>query len=409
MKHLSIIAAAAIAVFASCEKWGRDDDKNNPYKPLELTTKSAGFVQKGNDFSVEFIDRIDAAATTDYIISPLSMQFLLGMVLDGAQGQTADEICKVLGYGQGEKEAVDQYCLSMLEQLPKLDKKTKLSIANALFADKGFPVLPAYKENAVKFYKAEIVNLDFSDGARSLKTINDWCSKNTGGMIPTVLDKLSPAIPLYLFNAMYFKGEWKEKFKKGDTTDEFFTDEGGTKTKLKMMNQTKNHAYMENDVYQAVSLAYGNSAFSMVVLLPKSGHKVVDVIASLKESGWDEIRSRMYTSEVNLWLPKFETKYSLRLNDILTAMGMPLAFDDLRADFSALSDHALYLKYVQQDAIIKVDEEGTEAAVVSHAGFGDMDAGPSPVVDFHADHPFLYLITEKSTGAILFAGKYSGK
>ena len=161
MKHLSItIATLAIVAFVSCEKIGGDNDKNNPYKPLELTTKSAEFVQKGNDFSVEFIDRIDAVAKSDYIISPLSMQFLLGMVLDGAQQQTADEICTVLGYGQGEKEAVDQYCLSMLEQLPNMDKKTKLTIANALFADKDMPVLdgaeacyPLYAAYAKACYK----------------------------------------------------------------------------------------------------------------------------------------------------------------------------------------------------------------------------------------------------------------
>ena len=277
MKHLSItIATLAIVAFVSCEKIGGDNDKNNPYKPLELTTKSAEFVQKGNDFSVEFIDRIDAVAKSDYIISPLSMQFLLGMVLDGAQQQTADEICTVLGYGQGEKEAVDQYCLSMLEQLPNMDKKTKLTIANALFADKDMPVLDAYKENAVKFYKAEIANLDFSNGASSLKTINDWCSKNTNGMIPKVLDNVTTDIPLYLFNAMYFKGEWKEKFKTSDTADETFTNEGGAQAKVKMMKHTKNHEYTENEVFQAVSLAYGNSAFSMVVLLPKTGHKVAD-------------------------------------------------------------------------------------------------------------------------------------
>lgn len=411
MKHLSflILALGIVAASASCEKIGGDNDKNNPYKPLELTTKSAEFVQKGNSFSIEFIDRINASANKDYIISPLSMQFLLGMVLDGAGGETSNEICSVLGYGQGEKDAVDQYCLSMLQQLPNMDKKTKLNIANALFADKSIPVLDSYKSVVSNYYLAEIANLDFSDGANTLKTINDWCSKNTNGMIPKVLDNVTTDIPLYLFNAMYFKGEWKEKFKKSETTEESFTNESGAKSKATMMKHTKSHEYMENDVFQAVNLAYGNTAFSMVALLPKTGYKISDVIASLKETGWDSVRGSMYTHEVNLWLPKFETTFSIRLNDVLSAMGMPLAFDDKNADFSALSNYPLYLDYVQQDAIIKVDEEGTEAAVVSHAGFGKMDAGPSPAVVFHADHPFLYLITEKSTGAILFAGRYSGK
>ena len=156
MKHLSFLISALgiVAASVSCEKIGGDNDKNNPYKPLELTTKSADFVQKGNTFSIEFIDYVNASAEKDYIISPLSMQFLLGMVLDGANGETADQICSVLGYGQGEKDAVDQYCLSMLQQLPNMDKKTKLNIANALFADKSLPVLDSYKSVVSNFYQA---------------------------------------------------------------------------------------------------------------------------------------------------------------------------------------------------------------------------------------------------------------
>lgn len=411
MKHLSFLIAALgiVAASVSCGKIGGDDEKNNPYKPLELTTKSAEFVQKGNTFSIDFIDHINSSATKDYIISPLSMQFLLGMVLDGANGETADQICSVLGYGQGEKDAVDQYCLSMLQQLPNMDKKTKLNIANALFAHKSLPILDSYKSVVSNYYQAEIANLDFEDSANTLKTINDWCSRNTNGMIPKVLDNITTDIPLYLFNAMYFKGEWKEKFKKNDTAEETFTNESGAKSRVKMMKHTKSNEYMENDVFQAVNLAYGNTAFSMVALLPKTGYKIADVIASLKETGWEDVRDYMYSHEVDLWLPKFETTYSIKLNDVLANMGMPLAFDKEKADFSALSSVPLYLNYAQQDAIIKVDEEGTEAAVVSHAAFGVTDAGPSPAVIFHADHPFLYLITEKSTGAILFAGRYSGK
>ena len=175
-----------------------------------------------------------------------------------------------------------------------------------------------------------------------------------------------------------------------------------------MMKQSKNLNYAENDIFQAVNIPYGNQAFSMVALLPKPGYKVADVIAALKGEGWNQLLAELNTHSVDLWLPKFETKYRIKLNEILSAMGMPLAFDGGLADFSALSSYPLYLRYVQQDAIIKVDEEGTEAVVVSHAGFAKNSAGPNPPAVFHADHPFLYLITENSTGAILFAGKYSG-
>ena len=143
---------------------------------------------------------------------------------------------------------------------------------------------------------------------------------------------------------------------------------------------------------------------------------IPDIIGEIKKADWNSLRKGMGISEVDLWLPRFETKFGIKLNDILTAMGMPRVFDDTRADFSAMSPDALCLSFVRQDAAIKVDEEGSEAAAVSSAGVFATSAGPTPHAVFHADHPFLYLIhadhpflyliTEASTGAVLFAGRY---
>ena len=411
MHKLTVLAAlSALTLFSvSCNKTGADE-KNNPYKPLELSTKSAEFVRKGNTFSFNFLERINASTDKDYVISPLSMQFLLGMILDGARGETADEICSVLGYGAGDVNAVNEYCLSMLQQLPSMDKKTTLNIANAIFVDDGWPLLDSYKSTVGQYYKAEVSNLDFSDASASLNAINGWCDKQTNGMIPKVLDEVSTDMLAYLLNAMYFKSQWKEKFEKSATSDETFTDESGAERTVKMMKQNKNYDYSENDIYKAVRMPYGNGVFSMFVFLPMDGYVLSDVIASLKASSWDEVRHEMFSCDVDLRLPKFETKFHVKLNDILSEMGMPLSFDKEKADFKAMSDYALCLSFVQQDAVIKVDEEGAEAAVVSSAGMiKETAVGPGAHVVFHADHPFLYLIAESSTGAILFAGRYSGK
>ena len=406
---LLVAAAALLTISLSCEKLNGDDPKNNPYKKLNLTTKSAEFARQGNTFAFDFIDRINTAEEGDFIISPLSMQFRLGMILDGAQNETADEICKVLGYGAGEVDAVNKYCLSMLEQLPSLDKKTKLSIANAIFVNKWYDLKDSYKSTVGKYYKAEVANLDFSDGAGALKTINGWCSKQTNGMIPKVLDKVTADMLAYLFNAMYFKSQWKEKFPKGNTANETFTAENGSAKKVPMMKTGEWFRYQDNDDFRVVRLPYGNGAFNMMVILPQTGKTVSDVTRALKTTDWNEFLQIMVHCDVDLWLPKFETKYSKKLNDILSDMGMPSAFSAINADFKAMSDDALCLSFVKQDAVIKVDEEGTEAAVVSSAGMEYTSAGPGEHIVFHADHPFLYLITESSTGAILFAGKYSGK
>ena len=408
MNKIAILAAAA-ALLLSCGK-PSDDGKDNPYKALDLSTKSAEFVKKGESFTFNYIDRIGASTKKDFIISPLSMQFLLGMILDGAQGATADEICQVLGYGAGEVDAVNEYCLSMLKQLPGLDKKTTLNIASAIFVDDGWPLLDSYKKTVGNYYQAEVSNLDFSDGAGSLKVINGWCKDHTNGLIPKVLDEVKPDMLAYLLNAMYFKSQWKEKFEKGMTAEEPFTRESGTRSTVPMMKQNKNYSYTETDVYQAVRLPYGNGAFSMYVFLPIGKNTLADVTACLKDADWNLVRNDMSTCDVDLWLPRFESKFHIKLNDILSEMGMPSSFDSGRADFRAMSDFALCLSFVQQDAVIKVDEEGSEAAVVSSAGMmKNTSIGPERSVVFHADHPFLYLITESSTGAVLFAGRYGGE
>ena len=410
MNHLGLMAAAAalLTISLSCEKPGTDDTGNNPYKALELTTKSAEFARQGNTFAFDFIDRINSTEEGDFIISPLSMQFLLGMLLDGAQDGTADEICKVLGYGAGEMDAVNEYCLSMLKQLPSLDKKTKLSIANAIFVNKQYSLKDSYKSTVGKYYMAEVANLDFFDGAGALKTINGWCDKQTNGMIPKVLDEVSPDMLAYLLNALYFKSQWKEKFPKGNTSNEAFTLGNGSSKKVPMMKNSKEFMYRDNAIFRMVRLPYGNGAFSMLVILPQTGKTIAEVTSALKDFDWNGFLSGMVSCDVDIWLPKFETKYSKKLNDILSDMGMPSSFTTA-ANFKAMSDAAMCLSFVKQDAVIKVDEEGTEAAVVSSAGMMATSAGPGEHIVFHADHPFLYLITESSSGAILFAGKYSGK
>ena len=411
MKHFAIISAlmAILMGSISCEKNGGDDLKDNPYKRLELTTKSAEFARQGNDFAFNFIDRVNGITQGDFIISPLSMQFLLGMILDGAQGQTADEICSVLGYGAGEVDAVNEYCLSMLQQLPNLDKKTKLAIANAIVVNQKYQLLDSYKATVGKFYDAEVANMDFADVTGTTKKINKWCSDHTNGLIKEIIEKVNPDMLAYLMNAMYFKSEWKQKFPKGNTSSEAFTAEGGTKTSVPMMKMEKSFLYQDNDVIRAVRLPYGNGVYSMIVILPVEGKTLSDVTDYLNGKEWDAFASSLVACDVDLWLPKFETSFRIKLNDILCAMGMPTAFNKDLADFSAMPMPSPYLSYVQQDAIIKVDEEGTEAAVVSSAGMMATSAGPGDHIVFHADRPFLYLITESSTGAILFAGKYSGK
>lgn len=384
--------------------------QNNERKRIELDEAQRTYVEAGNDFAFRFLKQIDAGEPGNWFVSPVSLQYLLGLVLDGAEGATADEICQTLGYPAGQSEAVDAYCRKMLSELPNLDKKTKLTLANAIFFNDKMTIKVPYKKRVEKFYDAEVESLDFYQKRGTLRTINGWCNRQTNGLIPAVLDDVSPDMFAYLLNALYFKGTWMYPFNKRYTQDRTFTLESGQKKEIPMMMKERKYGYGENDVFQRVVLPYGNGSYSMIVLLPKKGHTVADVIASVNGENWKDIHSRWgYGTLINVWLPPFESKYHIQLNDILCDMGMPRSFGPA-AQFKPMSDDALWLSFVQQDAVIKVDEEGTEAAAITSAGMLGATAIPEPprVIDFHCDHPFLYLITENSTGTILFAGKFSG-
>lgn len=408
---------AVIALFPllllSCNTIEDDDkdDGDNPLTPISLTTKQYGFVDAGNTFAGRFIDKIDENSLkqkeNEWIVSPLSLQIALGMLLNGAQGETADEICQTLGYGKGETAEVNAWCKLMLEQLPQLDKKTDLTLADAIFYNNKLSLKAPYRDAVGTNYKAALEALDFTKTKASADVINKWCEKQTKGLIPHVLDEVCPDYLAYLVNALYFKSQWMEKFAKGDTGNETFYQENGSKGKVKMMKQDGNKfQYGENEIWQAIRLPYGNGAFAMTVVLPQKGHTVRDITAAL---GKGKKITTSWNMEADLWLPRFETKYHINLNEILMSLGMLKSFTPA-ADFSALSDYPSFVGFVQQDAVIKVDEEGSEAAAVTVIGM-EMSAyipsTPTKVV-FHADHPFLYLISETSTGTILFAGKYAG-
>ena len=213
----------------------------------------------------------------------------------------------------------------------------------------------------------------------------------------------------YLLNAIYFKGAWAHKFNKSDTKDEDFE---GAASKVPMMHQKTSLLYTDNDVCQALQLPYGNSAYRMTVLLPREGKSIDDVLQTLTAEKWDhEYCDRMVSVDADVKLPRFESNTDMGLNAVMSALGMPLAFDADRAEFPNFCSVPTFIGMMKQVARIKLNEEGTEAAAVTVIGMYTTYVGPSEPqqVVFHANRPFLYVISELSTGAIFFIGQYMGK
>jgi serpin B len=250
-----------------------------------------------------------------------------------------------------------------------------------------------------------VQGLDFTDVSASLATINGWVNEETNGKIPKILDSIDATNVMFLINALYFYGSWREKFDPSSTTDDVFTTAPGITQPMRLMHRHGEMQYVENSSYQAVDLPYGNSAFAMTVLLPRPGTDVEAISAGLTETGWQSLTSGFHGADVELALPKFRLEYARMMNDDLKALGMVGPFEPDVADFTRMSPlgKQLYISFVKQNTSVNVDEAGTEAAAVTVTGISTTALHADAVM--RVDRPFLFVIRERLSGTVLFMGK----
>jgi serpin B len=344
------------------------------------------------------------------VLSPLSITFALGMLNNGAYGETLAQINKVLSFADTGAEGINNFCYKMLNWIPNLDPLTKVMIANTIYMNKYYELQEEFVQKAKFFYHADPETRDFYDG-KTKDVINQWASDHTEKMIEKVLDEdsFNPDAVSYQLNATYFKGSWAKKFDKAMTMRTAFEHAGLTMemTYADMMHQTSDFEYAETDECQALQLPYGNGSFQMTVLLPKEQSNTLPKVPTAEE--WQQLNNKMDSQLVDVWLPRFETDTDIDLKPIMSALGMPDAFSGTKADFRYFCNEPVYIGLMKQVAKIKVDEEGTEAAAVTVIGIELTAIGTEPkAVTFYANHPFLYVISEKQTGAIFFIGQYTG-
>ena len=254
-------------------------------QPIELTQEQKQFATDNNRFTLNFLKTVNEADRRgkSFIYSPLSITYVLGMVNDAATGETERELEQTLGFHEGGIQAVNDYCKNLIDNLPKVDEKVTLDIANALFVNKNKTTLKTqFQQDMQTYYDAKAEALDFKSPA-TLDHINDWCKEKTNGMIPSILDEVNPDVVTYLLNAIYFKADWASKFDTKNTKTESFTTKSG-KTQLPMMHQNVLISYLKNSTYSAVIIPYGSGLWNMTVLLPEEGKTTDDVINEVTNS-----------------------------------------------------------------------------------------------------------------------------
>lgn len=411
---LAGLSALALASCSSTNKIAKEDNatKPNSYmdtdaKYLILSNDQRATINKGNEFAVNlFKTQIDMQSK---VISPLSVSYLMGMLANGADGDTQKEILASLGVDDVTLQTLNESYRALLNSTVTADKQTTINIANYIAADKHFQLKSDFRNTVGKMYDAGVESLDFSS-SKAVDKINQWCSKQTNGMIPKIVDRLSASDVAVLMNAIYFEGTWETPFEKELTKEENFRGYTRDIKRVQMMHQEDNFSYLSNNTFEAVTLPYGNRTYNMTVLLPKEGVSIEEMMKQLDAQKIGSLYRDMEKCFVDLKLPKFTTSTEVVLNDAISKLGAPSVFTGA-ANFKNMSDASIFISKMLQKAKIEVSEEGTKAAAIT-AGMVAMTAlNPDEPrhVRFHANRPFVYIITERQTGAIFFIGQYLGE
>lgn len=373
--------------------------------PRVLTAAETQAVSAGNQFGFDFLrEARRGAPDSNHFLSPLSASLALGMTLNGAAGPTLDSMRIALRLAGRSTDEVNAGYRNLISLLQGLDARSQFRIANSIWAHAGLAVLPAFLEAGRTNFDAEVRSLDFGAPA-TLGTINDWVNTKTNGKISRILDQIAADEVMFLINAIYFKGSWRQAFDPARTQNAPFNAAGGVVQSVRTMTlPAEKQRYLSTRNLEIVELLYGNGAFAMTIVLPRPDRTLADVTEGLDAAQWTEWIADLHDREIGLALPKFKLEYKRTLNDDLSAMGMRIAFDPSRADFSRIANVAperLFITKVLQKTFVDVNEEGTEAAAATSVGIGPTSAPPI----LEINRPFLFAIRERFSGTILFLGQ----
>lgn len=371
-----------------------------PQKPVDVTNAQAkDYIDAQMGFALALLTQTGAATPDgNVIISPFSVAEVLSMIGQGAAGTTYDQIAAAMGV-DGPAAVLAKGSNATVGALADLDKTT-LSTANALFRSTDFAVNEAFDQSLVDNFGTPSYPSDFGKPKPVVAKINGWVAQQTKDKITDLLtaDQVSADTRMVLVNACYLLAKWKDPFNPDQTAPSTFHAAGGD-VDVDKMNAKLTVDYSNNEGLEIVDLPYEDANLVATFVVPPVG-----TLDSTLAADWlaGAITSGQPSTAIELQVPKFEARLRIELTKELGAMGITQAFTD-DADFSKLSDEPTYLDFVQHEAWVKVAEKGTEGAAATAGG---INAGAAPseepiVVDI--DRPFIFLVREKTSNAVLFA------
>ena len=400
---------AIVAVAAACSDPSAPSGRTPRITalPRALSSGEQAVIGASNSFGFNLLRELDRTRGDENIfMSPLSASMALGMTMNGASGQTFDEMRSTLAFAALPSAEINASYRSLIDMLRALDRTVDFRIANSIWYRTGFPFEATFLEESKQFFDAKVSPLDFA-AASAAPTINDWVKESTNGKIDKIVDgPISDDVVMYLINAIYFNGSWTTRFDRSLTKPDQFTTVNGTAASISMMRRSDTVRVAETGDAQVVELPYGGGAFTMTIIAPKPGKPIGGLVSSLSTQSWDAWVAAAASRSVELYMPKFTLRWEALLNDPLQSLGMRLAFQGDNADFTRMSRTAgdrLYISKVKQKSFVDVHEEGTEAAAATSVEVSvTCTCGPQVI---RIDRPFVFAIRERLSGTILFLGK----
>jgi serpin B len=385
-------------------------DKPRAVPPASAQDDAENLARSNSDFAFELY-RVLLNNDENLFFSPYSISMAMAMSYAGARGETESQMARVLHFALPQDNlhrawnALDGQVAAAQEEAGEDEEPLTLNIANSLWGQQGFTFSPEYLDTLAENYGAEMRLLDFETNPESARQeINGWVEDETMEKIKDLIPQgaIDEMTRMVIANAIYFKAAWLYNFEKGATFDETFHLLDGSEVQVPTMHQAKMLNYASGSGWRAVELPYEGDRASMLVIVPDdleeyeqnfSGEQLAEIVKS------------MQPEQLELSLPKFSYDSSFSLVDALSVLGMPAAFDPDAADFSGITGQRdLFISDVLHKAFVDVNEDGTEAAAATGLIMSVTSAMADPV-RMAVDRPFLFVILDKDSGALLFVGR----
>ncbi|WP_368653806.1 serpin family protein [Ornithinibacillus sp. 4-3] len=405
MKKIGILFIILMTFTTAC---GTTENNTGEDKNTQQNAEKADYmklISANNNLGFQMIHNLTAKEQDNVFISPTSLMIALSMLYNGADGDTKEEIANLLTEKQMQIEELNKANASLMNLLTKASEEIELNIANSIWLNKDFHFTEAFAEQIESYYQAELEEIDVLD-AKTPDLINDWVANATNDKISEIIDgPLDQDTVAYLINTIYFNGAWTDSFDEALTTEHPFYGDEDQEVELPFMTMTKEFPYLENDLFQAIKIPYGDGEMNMNIFLPKEEVGLDTFSEQLTIENWETWDTEFESKEGTLFLPKFTLEYEITLNDLLQELGITTAFDPNQANFSNMvqEDKELWLSQVKQKTFIDIHEKGTEAAGATSAEIKTTSMPIDGPFYMEVNRPFYLMITD-DTNAILFMG-----